>query len=189
MAEADFHSISRSRPTSPVKGYAVSSSSKSQQWSWLEKNKSKVLVGASIIGIILLCGSLWVRVSRYRHEHALDALRSGIQSLQNEKIEPAHAQAIFSLPQSGQDSAYLSQMILLWQGRKAEETKDTNTAKGIYENAAKIEGPFTGELLLSLARVAETAGDTTAALAARERFLALYPNAPQTEIVRQKIRK
>ena len=189
MAEADFHSISRSRPTPSAKRQVVSPSSRFQQRSWLEKSKSKVLTGVAIVGIIFLCGLLLVWVGRYRHEQTLDALRSGILSLQNEKLKTAHAQAIFSLPQGEEDSVYLSQIVLLWQGRKAEENKDTNAAKGIYENAAKIEGPFTGEVLLSLARVSETVGDTNAALAARERFLSTYPNAPQAEIVRQKIGK
>lgn len=184
---ADSHSISRFRLTSSLKNRTVASSYEPRRW--LEKNKRKLLTGAAIIGGIFLCGAIFIRVSRYHEERALNELRSALVSLQDRTIGPEQAKAIFSLPQAQQESAYLSQMILFFQGRKAEEDKNIAAAKGIYENASKIEGPFAGEILLSLARAADAEGDSTTALSARERFLTAYPNAPQAEVVRQKIGK
>lgn len=186
---ADSPSISRPRLSSSPKSRTISSSYEPQLWQWVEKNKGRLLAGAAVIGGILLCGVIFTRVSQYHENRVLEELRFGLVVLQSGKIDPEQAKAIFSLPQAQQESAYLSQMILFFQGRKAEEEKDMANAKRIYESASKIEGPFAGEILLSLSRAADAVGDPATALSARERFLAAYPNAPQVEVVRQKVGK
>lgn len=87
------------------------------------------------------------------------------------------------------DATYLSQLVLLADGRTAEKRSDLAAARKIYENAAAIEGPFTLDALWALARVTELAGDGAAAIVAREKILASYPNAPLAEVVRQKLGK
>jgi tetratricopeptide (TPR) repeat protein len=91
-------------------------------------------------------------------------------------------------PPSPEDG-YLSQALLLTQGRSAEKQNDLPTARKSYEEAAALEGPFTMDALLSLARVSEVAGDAAAAAAAREKILASYPTAPLAEFIRQKLGK
>lgn len=84
---------------------------------------------------------------------------------------------------------YLSQILLLSQGRLAEKGKDFATARKFYEDASSVEGPFSAEALLGAARTAELANDLNAATAFREKFVATYPNSPFTEIVRSELGK
>jgi Tfp pilus assembly protein PilF len=91
---------------------------------------------------------------------------------------------------SSTENDYLSQIILLTQGRNAEKQNDQATARKFYEDAAALaDGPLGADALVGLARVAEFAGDTNAANAAREKFLAAYPNSPFADIIRQKLGK
>ncbi len=88
--------------------------------------------------------------------------------------------------QSGKDSGYLAQILFLSLGRNAEKGNDLQAARKDYEGAATLEGPFSGDALLSLARVAEASGDPAAAATAQEKYLLSYPNSPLTEIFKQK---
>lgn len=103
--------------------------------------------------------------------------------------EAKKAAALPSSSSSSTDSTYLSQLVLLADGKTAEKQNDFAAARKIYENAAAIEGPFTLDALWALARVTELADDGTAATVAREKILASYPNAPLAEVVRQKLGK
>lgn len=87
------------------------------------------------------------------------------------------------------DAAYLSQMLLLTQGKNAEKLGDLTAARKNYEDATALEGPFTSDALWSLARVADLAGDTNAAIAAREKISTSYSSSPLADIVRQKLGK
>jgi TolA-binding protein len=77
----------------------------------------------------------------------------------------------------------------LAQGQAAERQQDLQAARKAYENASLLEGPFTAEALLSVARVCEATGDKTAALAAREKVLGSYPTTPFAEVIRQQLGK
>lgn len=107
----------------------------------------------------------------------------------SEKYDEAKKAAALNPPSLSSDSTYLSQLLLLSEGRTAEKQNDLSAARKVYEKAADIEGPFTLDSLWALARVAESAGDGTAATSAREKILANYPNAPLAEVVRQKLGK
>jgi len=87
---------------------------------------------------------------------------------------------------SGKDSEYLLQMLLLSQGRNAEKWNELQAARKAYEEATTLEGPFFGDALLALARVADMSGDPSATATAREKYLLSYPNSPLAEILRQK---
>jgi hypothetical protein len=132
-------------------------------------------------------------------EEAKDLLGSG------ERVQVADFYLIKAYAQQGQlarikdlvaprgslpENAYLSQIVLLTRGRNAEKQEDQATARKFYEEAAALaDGPLGADALLGLARVAESAGDPAAAKAAREKFLAAYPNSPFAETVRQKLDK
>ena len=90
---------------------------------------------------------------------------------------------------SGKDSGYLSQLLFLSQGRNAEKWNDLQAARKAYEEATTFEGPFSGDALLALARVAEASGDTSATVTAREKYLLSYPNSPLADILKQKSSK
>jgi tetratricopeptide (TPR) repeat protein len=98
-------------------------------------------------------------------------------------------QARVTSPAADGDAAYLAQSLFLAQGRDAERQQDLQAARKAYESASLLDGPFTAEALLSVARVSEAMGDTTAALAAREKFLGSYPTAPFAEVIREKLGK
>lgn len=104
------------------------------------------------------------------------------------KIDEAKKIAISDSTQSP-DTVYLSQMLLLAQGKSAEKLNDLTAARKSYEDAAALEGPFTFEALWSLARVADLVGDTNAATAAREKISTSYSSSPFADIVRQKLGK
>ena len=90
-------------------------------------------------------------------------------------------------PQFAQD--YLSQIVLLSQGRISEKNNDFVSARKFYEDASSIEGPYTAEALLSAARTAELTSDQNAAVVFREKFVTAYPNSPFIDIVRGKLEK
>lgn len=84
---------------------------------------------------------------------------------------------------------YLPQAVLLSQGRNAEKSNDMSIARKAYEEASAIDGPFTSEALLALARVADLTEDSAVATAAREKFLTSHPNSPLADVLRQKLGK
>ena len=90
-------------------------------------------------------------------------------------------------PQFSQD--YLSQIVLLSQGRISEKNNDFVAARKFYEDASSIEGPYTAEALLSAARTAELTNDQNAAVGFREKFITAYSNSPFIDIVRGKLEK
>ena len=92
-----------------------------------------------------------------------------------EKIDP-----------STKDSGYPLQMLLLSQGRNAENRNDLQAARKAYEDASVLEGPFVGDALLALARITVASGDVAATVAAREKYLISYPNSPLTDILKKK---
>jgi tetratricopeptide (TPR) repeat protein len=108
---------------------------------------------------------------------------------QNGKLDEAKKIAIASSSQSPGNNAYLSQMLLLTQGKNAEKQNELSVARKNYEDAAALEGPFTLDALWALARVSDLTGDTTAATVARDKILTSYPNSPFTDIIRQKLGK
>lgn len=90
------------------------------------------------------------------------------------------------LPERG----YIAQIVLVRQGKNAEEQNDHVTARKFYEDAARFEdGPLRADALRGLARAAEAMGEVDTAVAAREKFLTAYPNSPFADIVRIKLGK
>jgi len=90
---------------------------------------------------------------------------------------------------TGEPRDYLSQILILAQGRIAEKNRDFTAAQKFYEEASSIEGPFSSEALLGAERSAELANELNVAEALREKFIDTYPNSPFTEILRGKIGK
>jgi Tfp pilus assembly protein PilF len=105
--------------------------------------------------------------------------------------KPEEAKQLLSMKnsQSSGEAEYFSQRLLLAQGNIAEQKNDLAEARIVYENAAAIEGPFTADAMLALARVTEAAGDSAAASAVRDKFLTAYPNSSLAEVLRQKLGK
>jgi len=87
---------------------------------------------------------------------------------------------------SGKDSGYLLQVLLLSQGRNAEKRNELQAARKAYEEATTLEGLFSGDALLALARVAEASGDNSTSATARGKYLLSYPNSPLADVLRQK---
>lgn len=85
---------------------------------------------------------------------------------------------------------YIAQIVLVMQGKNAEQQNDHAAARKLYEDAARFEdGPLRADALLGLARAAEAIGEVDSAVAAREKFLAAYPNSPFADIIRSELGK
>jgi hypothetical protein len=125
-------------------------------------------------------GSNETLLARYYLDEAY--LRSG-------KADEAKKIAGLNSTQLSNDPSYLSQLILLTEGKAAEKQNDLSVARKKYEDASALEGPFSVEALWALARVADLTGDTNAATAAREKILTLSSNSPLAEVIRQKLGK
>ncbi len=115
----------------------------------------------------------WYLVEAYRQSGKLDEAKKllEIQRYQND------------------DSAYLSQVLLVMAGSNAEKQNDLPSARRAYDEAVALDGPLVGEALLSLARVAEASGDSAAANGARDKFVTNFPNSPFASVVQQKLGK
>lgn len=91
----------------------------------------------------------------------------------------AAATVLGGVVQGGTLAPYLRQQALVTLAFALDRQGDTAAAAARYEEAAGLEGPFTGEAILGAARARERAGDATAARDLYQRYAREFPSAPE----------